>query len=478
MKLKYAYGIVPGNSSGVKEAGCRDQSGILEQNGVTVISLSGTAEEKVNTDLCAKTTAHVATEFVASHFDKLYSAQVNTVKKAILGWMKDDLRKKETAQFCSDCPFMFIAVKGNRYLAVHSGGGLIARHNEGVNEEGFSVLSGPEPENRDALRVDKGELQEPFGFLLLSDGACQSLYESGTGSLSPACGTFFEWLKEYDGETVSEALRDNIGKYFLKDTKGDISVVLMLSEHSETEPAAEATEAEANESAVVAPEAKANEPAAIDGGSGKHRKIIKYLALLLIVLVVIYAFALKQFDNAEKDDPGNAETKPPVFYSENNYEPSVTFSVANPEAYDPGEYKAGVDIPAGEYFFWTGEMLKPNSIFVNDDTCLSGELYCMTIQLNDWDTLVSEYRFTAAENVNPVEPTEGILWSGKYKIGKDIKPGTYTVSPVERDTEARYYSLLDEQINNDIKFSEDTTVTVPEEGYIVFYRSVLFVEND
>lgn len=454
MKLKYAYGIVPGNSSGVQEAGCRDQAEILEQNGVTIISLSGTAEEKVNTDLCAKTTAPVATEFVASHFDKLYSAKVNTVKKAILGWMKDALRKKETDRFCADCPFMFIAVKGNRYLAVHLGGGLIARHNEGLNEKGFSVLSGPDPERRDALRVYKGELQEAFGFLLLSDGACQSLYESGTGSLSPACGTFFEWLKEYDGETVSEALRDNIGKYFLKDTKGDISVVLMLSEHSETEPETAAS------------------------GSGKHRKIIKYLVLVLIVLVAIYAFALKQFDNAEKDDPGKAEIKPPVSYSENNYEPSVTFSVANPEAYDPGEYKAGVDIPAGEYFFWTGEMLKPNSIFVNDDTCLSGELYCMTIQLNEWDTLVSEYRFTAAGNVKPVEPTEGILWSGKYKIGKDIKPGTYTVSPVDQDKEARYYSLFDEQISNDTKFSEDTTVTVPEAGYIVFYHSVLRVEKE
>lgn len=158
-----------------------------------------------------------------------------------------------------------------------------------------------------------------------------------------------------------------------------------------------------------------------------------------------------------------------------NYEPSVAFAVANPKSYDAGEYKAGVDIPAGEYFFWTGEMLVPGSIKVNGDSCLSGELYCMTVQLNEWDTLVSDYRFTAAENISPIKATGGVLISGKYKIGKDIAPGTYQIAPSDQGGEGRYYSIFDEEISNDTKFSGETTVKVPEEGYIVFYNAVLSV---
>lgn len=120
-------------------------------------------------------------------------------------------------------------------------------------------------------------------------------------------------------------------------------------------------------------------------------------------------------------------------------------------------------------------MLVPGSIKVNGDSCLSGELYCMTVQLNEWDTLVSDYRFTAAENISPIKATGGVLISGKYKIGKDIAPGTYQIAPSDQGGEGRYYSIFDEEISNDTKFSGETTVKVPEEGYIVFYNAVLSV---
>ena len=152
-----------------------------------------------------------------------------------------------------DSALLFVAVKDERYLAGHIGDGLIARLNESC-----TVLS--EPKNdlfhnetdfaaedlaMTNLRIYKGDLQEPFGFMLMSDGACQSLYEFDTNNLSPACATFFEWLKEYDGETVSEALVENINKYFLKNTKGDISIAVMASDKKDIEP--DAKFAETNE---------------------------------------------------------------------------------------------------------------------------------------------------------------------------------------------------------------------------------------
>lgn len=425
MNYKYAFGIAPGNSNSGQETDGKDKIKTVHENGVAVFSLADSGRM-----------AEAAATLMTEGFDEFFASEEDFIRTAILEKIPELSGKDST--------LLFVAVKENQYLAGHLGEGLIA----GLNGS-CTVLSKPESKEQEitSLRVYKGELKEPFGFMLLSDGACQSLYEDGTGNLSPACGTFFEWLREYDEETVSEALADNIDKYFLKNTKGEISVAVMVSDQDNT--------------AVRE--------------RGKYGKIVKYLIAILVVAAAIFVCTLIPRDGAEPKDTGKEDPKPPVTNSA-SYEPSVTFSVENPVSFDAGEYKAGVDIPAGEYFFWTGEMMEPGSIVVNDDTCLSDALYCMTIQLNEWDTLVSDHRFTAAENVNPVKAKDGILLSGKYKIGKDIAPGTYTVSPVNEDTKGRYYSIFDEEISNDTEVNGETAVVVPEEGYVVFYNSVLFVE--
>jgi hypothetical protein len=323
--------------------------------------------------------------------------------------------------------------------------------------------------------------------MLLSGGACRSLYEYDTGNLSPACGTFFEWLKEYDGETVSEALADNINKYFLKETKDDIGVVVMVTDEGGTAPPEE-DELDTDTEIVQ----ESDEPAET-GGSGdepvqetiKSRNYIRYLiaAALVVILAVVAVLTMNPPGNTDQKEQEKAGTNPPAAASENSNpavlsgsEPSVSFSADNPKSYDAGTYQVGEDIPAGEYFFWTGGMLAPDSVKVNDFTCLSGELYCLTVKVGEGDTLSSDYRFTAAENVNPVGAANGILISGKYKIGKDIARGTYKISPLDQNTEGKYYSILNGEISNDETFSGETTVKVPEEGYIVLYNSALKIK--
>ncbi len=452
MKLKYAYGAASGSPGGGQETGYQGSAGFVEKDGAAVISPASEA----------------VAALVAVRFDELYSSDEELIRRELPGNMTE---------------LLFVAVKENRYLAGHMGGGLIARWNGSP-----SVLSKPEPEGLALskaepevsamanLKIYKGELQEPFGFMLISEGACRSLYNSGTAGLSPACGTFFEWLREYDEETVSEAFTDNINKYFLKDVTGDISVAVMVSDENDTEKEEELVTGEPSPEGAENGEERDEAP---EEASGKRGRILKYLLALLIILAAVSVCILIRPDgNAGKEPKGADQMEPSIpapAESFENYEPSVTFAVENPESYDAGEYKAGVDIPAGEYFFWTGEMLEPGSIKVNGDSCLSGELYCMTVQLNEWDTLVSDYRFTAAENISPIKATGGVLISGKYKIGKDIAPGTYQIAPSDQGGEGRYYSIFDEEISNDTKFSGETTVEVPEAGYIVFYNAVLSV---
>ena len=456
MKLKCAYGIAPGSLSADQEIECQNKIKIADENGVSVVSLADPAGVAENLGSSAELAAEAVAAIMAEYFEELYVSKDDFIKKSITEKIKQAFQREGNKFSNLDGSLLCIAVKENRYLAGHVGGGLIARLNGSC-----WVLSEPETENHDMtnLRIYKGDLQEPFGFMLMSNGACQSLYDGSTYKLSSACDTFFEWLKEYDEETVSEALTENINKYFLKDTKGDISVVVMVSDEDDTEPYA------------VLPETR--DPVKKIGNS---TQLLKYLIAVIFVVAAIFVCTLIKPEVTEQKDQGKAETKPPVIYSA-SYEPSVTFSVENPESFEAGEYEIGVDIPAGEYFFWTGDMLKPDSVEVNGDTCLSAELYCMTIKVDEGDTLISEYRFTAAENVNPVKATKGVLISGKYKIGKDIAPGEYKVSPKNKNMEGRYYSIFDEEISNDKEFSDETTVEVPEEGYVVIYNSVLAVDQ-
>lgn len=465
MKIKCAYGIAAGISQIKQETECQDKIKTIEQNGAFVAAL---ADELV---------VEAAATLVAERFDELFASEDDFIKKTIL----------ENVSGMSGT--LLVAVKGNHYLALHIGSGLIARFNGNL-----SLLSRPENETetdsasgnlaKTNLRIYKGDLQEPFGFMLMSDGACRSLFENSTGNLSPACGTFFEWLKEYDEEAVSEALVDNINKYFLKDTKGDIGIALMVSREDDLE-ISEPHEMETEE-AFAQNEVTSEEDDSAKS-SNKIGKIVKYTIIALILAtVVLLACLLKPASVPEQKQEAKADNVPPVTSSEDNAPPvtfsvdnvpTVTFSVENPKIFDAGEYEIGSDIPAGEYFFCTGKMMQPDSIEIDGESCLSEQLFCMTIQLEEGETLTSDYGFTKAENVNPVKATDGILISGKYKIGKDVAPGEYTVLPAYKNKGGRYYSVLDGEISNDAEISGEMTVQVPEEGYIVIYNSIIVVDQ-
>ncbi|MDD3168212.1 MAG: hypothetical protein PHC91_01955 [Eubacteriales bacterium] len=444
MKVKYAYGITPGISGTGQGAECR--IGMIDEKGVAVIVLADPADGAENTGLCTKLETEAAAGLLTEKFDEIYASKENFVETEVMKNIWNAFQGKGI-EFCgADGALLFFAVKEKRYLAGHRGSGFIALLNDSC-----TILSKPEANEQDRTRMKiyKGEQQEPFGVMLINEGACHSLYDSSTGNLSSACGTFFEWLREYDEETVSEALAKNIDQYFLKDGKGDIAVAVMVAEQED--------------------ELKEGR---------KKGKFLRYLAVVFVVLAAIFVCTLIPPQNGtepKKQENDNAEVMPPAAYAA-DYEPRVTFSADQPESFDAGVYQVGEDIPAGEYFFWTGEMLKADSVDVNGFTCLSDELYCLTVRVNPGDTLTSEVRFTMAGNVNPIEATKETLISGKYKIGKDIAPGTYRIKPEDEKTQGRYYSIFDDEISNDTAFDRETTVQVPEEGYIVFYNSVLTVQ--
>ncbi|MDF2656307.1 MAG: hypothetical protein K0R19_2781 [Bacillota bacterium] len=560
MKLKYAYAAVPCHNKAGGVPLQRSRITTTEENEVFIIAIEDTVQQKENPapkkgpKLSNTPDLEFLMKFITERFDLLWSMTEEQARRELIKQNTQKNTKQGSARRDAAAPLLMAAIKNGRYLLFCCGDG-IAGLREGDLQKRWSVLNQVqhsleiEESEEKSLNVFKGLLEKEFMLVLLNSGACVSLYNRGEEGISPACSTFGEWLKEYDGETVSEALTENIEKYFIKETQGDICVAVVVPETGEAAAEEEAetvaepfeiakAEERGREQAVQENEAAAEEaqeqavPETKDISTGKatntekkadivkrslpirvgSKRVLLAAAVLMITAAVIIAAWLGQpgsgnsgqmapkdgspeiaaGDDQEKDGSGsgkqaqdgenpsdqNTQERDLSNINPAEHEPMISFTVNQPAAYEPGFYRVGQDLPAGEYFFWTGEMIEKDSIEINGETALSDELYCMTVQVEEGETLSSNYRFTSVENVNPIRLTGGILISGKYRIGKDIAPGEYEIFPEKGKAPGRYYSVLDGKISNNTELDDRTTVTVPEEGYIVLYRSYLAVPEE
>lgn len=127
-------------------------------------------------------------------------------------------------------------MSGDRYIAGHLGDGVIGR----LSGEEAHVVSGPErgefanetyfltgASALKHLRVTKGPLGDVTGFILMSDGAAESLYDKRKQTLAEAAGQMIQWLDDHPVKTVSTALASNMEELFKAKTTDDCGVVVM-----------------------------------------------------------------------------------------------------------------------------------------------------------------------------------------------------------------------------------------------------------
>lgn len=518
MKIKYSHGIVTGSTHLKLGMPCLNKIEIIDENGIAAMVLTDGDDNKESSELCTGIVAKAAAVLLKNRFDDLFATEEDVTKRTMIQSIMQELGKTDLALISMASTLTFVAVKDSRYLAAHIGhGGIIGL------AESCTVLSGPQKglygnktnyitdlNASDNLQIDKGYLQEPFGYMLISDGACQSLCDNGTGSPSPVCGTLFGWLREHDGETVGEALVDNINKYFTENTEADITIAMMVSaedEQIEEGPAAateeaiqgedkreqkdqeEASTEDAAEDASKTSDLQNDSIKKAEGKSKLRSYGIFALIAVAVIIGIIFFFQSANDGNNDKNIKADAnaevttetgiqaEDPEEESYTIEDYYPNVTYSVEDFESFPAGQYEVGIDIPAGEYFFCTGEMLQPDTIEINEESCLSGQLFCMNIQVEEGDTLLSQYSFVSSDLVNPIQPVKGVLISGKYKIGKDLAPGQYTIASIDKALEGRCYFILDGEIGDDVVYEDSDTITVPEEGYAVAYNSMIIIEK-
>jgi len=235
---------VTGKSHLLKNIPCQDavhQHIAENEDDVNVVVLSDGAGSCKYSDLGAQQVTRFMVNYLGEQFHQICNEMDGAKAKVKI---VEDLQSFVN-QFASDmdvpykelsCTLLFIAICKNNYLAGQIGDGIIGIQKEDVVEPIFLPENGEYINstyfvtgNQAAhhLQLLKGKLTNEEGFILMSDGPAESLYERNTKRISPAAIQMLEWLNDNPLDIVHKALEDNIRGFILPRTQDDCSIGLM-----------------------------------------------------------------------------------------------------------------------------------------------------------------------------------------------------------------------------------------------------------
>lgn len=115
--------------------------------------------------------------------------------------------------------------------------------------------------------------------------------------------------------------------------------------------------------------------------------------------------------------------------------------------YEIGTYRVGVDIPAGEHVIGNSEGVNIMVLTTTDYFDEDGVIYTFLGYYPAYVSLEKGQRVMFLEDTTvdiktPAPNSDGSYNDGMYKVGKDIKPGKYTLVPTDKENGyAVYYDL-------------------------------------
>jgi len=197
---------------------------------------------------------------------------------------------------------------------------------------------------------------------------------------------------------------------------------------------------------------------------------IKFIALLLILTFLLSGCQLEPTTGDITPAPTNTETMKPTS--------------SNDEWLEAGIYTVGTEILAGEYFLEaTGvfggyfELKDANTGKIIANGSFRANVY-VTVS-NSQILTISLSRMTDAKNRKvEVEYIDGEAYylEGMYKVGKDIKAGTYELICLESSDMGRlYYEILKD--SKHLPQSKITSGHVKEATITVYDGQYLYVSN-
>ena len=179
----------------------QDRTGYLSRGGVQALCLADGAGSASHSEFGAQAVVGEGCALFVGQFAELAESTDGVrVKVELLGRLISKVagvaarQGLEIGDFAST--FLGVAVSGDKFVGAHVGDGVVGYlkdgelkvvsapdNNEFVNQTTF-VTSGRAAES---MRLFRGSLDGVAGFILISDGTGESLFDSRTGQLAGAC---------------------------------------------------------------------------------------------------------------------------------------------------------------------------------------------------------------------------------------------------------------------------------------------------
>lgn len=242
-----AAAFATGRSHHRSGAPCQDFADGRRRRSVAAIALADGAGSRANSALGAKVAVTAALRLLTSSFDALsykLSYDPDEARKLVMKTVRaslDSAAKRFECEFDSlACTLLFVAAKQTQYVAGHIGDGAIAMvdlangptvlshpdNGEYANTTYFVTDRGAE----DRLRLYMGSVVAG-GFVLMSDGTAEVLYEKSKRTVAPGVSQLVDWNRRLRRPKVERILRRNLDGPLAK-SSDDLSLALLSTPHS------------------------------------------------------------------------------------------------------------------------------------------------------------------------------------------------------------------------------------------------------
>ena len=202
------------------------------------LSLADGAGSCKHSDIGAELMTKKILQYLKINFDSLFKDE--NIKLRLIKYIEDTLKKRGTNNILFkdlSSTLLFIAIKNNQFIIGHIGDGVIGMLDNKNNLKTISKPDNGEFSNstffttsikyQERLRILKGTLKNSTGFILMSDGVEESLYDKKKESLSDTNKIIINWLKNNSEENVEKALSNNLEQIISKQTTDDCSIGIM-----------------------------------------------------------------------------------------------------------------------------------------------------------------------------------------------------------------------------------------------------------
>jgi len=219
--------------------------------GIAAVALADGAGSVTHAALGARIVVTGMLQLLRTDFHALLQDGGEAGAERMILYLQDRLdrhaRRQEISRGALASTLLFVATDGRDYLCGQVGDGRIARCNatgsaattvfEPAKGEYFNqTVFVTDPDALDHLELEWGAVDGIGGFVLMSDGAEESLYQRRAGTFAPALFKMLGWLERRSEVAVRAALQRSLRDTLSQRTGDDLSLAVLRCAPAPTAP--------------------------------------------------------------------------------------------------------------------------------------------------------------------------------------------------------------------------------------------------